>query len=161
MGLGKVRESWDALRGEQPGALLDRAIHAAPHSEEQYRGGWLCPTKADRVRLTDMSPAVRRARLLAGLFCGLGVLAMSLWIGWWPLVLFAVVPAPLLGLDRLMANADRPERFVAASLTLHTTLLIVGVAITGGVRSPLLPWVAIPVVTAAARFRLPVFLIGA
>ena len=38
-----------------------------------YEGGWLCPTKADRVRLTEMSPAVRRARMLAGVFCGVGV----------------------------------------------------------------------------------------
>src|SRR5437660_9862456 len=113
--------------------------YAPTREEDRYRGGWLCPTKADRVRLTDMSPAVRRARLLAGLFCGLGVLAMSPRIGWWPLVLFAVLPAPLLGLDRLMATADRPERFAAASLTLHTTLLIVGVAITSAATSPLLP----------------------
>ena len=129
--------------------------------EDRYQGGWLCPAKSDRVRLTDMNPAVRRARLLAGLFCGLGVLAMAPWIGWWPLAIFALVPAPLIGLDRLMATAARPERLVAASLSLHSTLLLVGVAITGGIHSPLLPWIAIPVVTAAARFRLPVFLTGA
>src|SRR5579859_3932624 len=88
------------------------------HSEvlrERFRGGWLCPTKADRVRLTDMSPAVRRARILAGLFCGLGVLLLEPWIGLWPLALFAAVPIPLVVLDRLMARTDRPERLVAAS----------------------------------------------
>jgi diguanylate cyclase (GGDEF)-like protein len=125
-----------------------------------HGGGWLCPTKADRVRLTDMSPAVRRARILAGVFCGLGVVAMIPWLGWHVLLVFAIAPVPLLLLDRLIARARRPERIVAASLTLHTTLIVVGVGITGGVASPLLPWVAIPVVTAAARFRMPVFLTG-
>jgi diguanylate cyclase (GGDEF)-like protein len=128
---------------------------------DRYDGGWLCPTEADRIRLTDMSPAVRRARLLAGLFCGVGVVALEPWLGWWPVVVFALVPAPLLVLDRLLSRALRPERFVAASLLLHTTLIVAGVGLSGGVGSPLLPWVAIPVVTAAARFRLPVFLTGA
>jgi len=128
---------------------------------DRYRGGWLCPTKADRARLTDMNPAVRRARIRAGAFCGFGVLVLVPWTGWWTLALFAVVPAPLLGLDRCLARSERPERLVAASLALHTTLILAGVAITGGAHSPLLPWVAIPVVTAAARFRLPVFLTGA
>ncbi len=126
-----------------------------------YVGGWLCPTKADLVRLTDMNPAVRRARLLAGLACGLGVLVMAPWIGWWPLAVFGLAPLPLLTLDRLLKWAKRPDRLIAASLSLHTTLILAGVALSGGVHSPLLPWVAIPVVTAAARFRLPVFLIGA
>jgi diguanylate cyclase (GGDEF)-like protein len=108
-----------------------------------------------------MSPAVRRARLLAGLFCGVGVVALAPWLGWWPVAVFALVPAPLVVLDRLLSRARRPERFVAASLLLHTALIAAGVGISGGVHSPLLPWVAIPVVTAAARFRLPVFLTGA
>jgi diguanylate cyclase (GGDEF)-like protein len=107
-----------------------------------------------------MSPAVRRARLLVGVFCGLGLVAMLPWLGWKPIALFALVPVPLLVLDRLLARAERPERLVAASISLHSLLMLVGVAITGGTRSPLLPWVSIPLVTAAARFRLVVFLTG-
>ena len=140
------------------GRVRTRGRPKAEH--ERYDGGWLCPTKADRIRLIDMSAAVRRARLLAGLFVGVGVLALVPWIGWWPVVVFALVPVPLVALDRFLARARRPERYVAASLSLHTALIVVGVSISGGVRSPLLPWVAIPVVTAAARFRLPVFLTG-
>jgi diguanylate cyclase (GGDEF)-like protein len=128
-------------------------------SEAEYVGGWLCPTKADLVRLTEMSSTVRRARLLAGLFCGIGVLAMVPLLGWWPLAVFGLAPAPLLLLDRLMSATDRPERAIASSLALHTVLILVGATLSGGVHSPILPWVAIPVVTAAARFRLPVFLV--
>ena len=127
---------------------------------QAYQGGWLCPTEADRRRLTDMSPAVRRARLLAGAACGVAVLIMVPWLGWGPLAVFALAPLPLLALDRLLSRTRRPERVVAGSLLLHTTLIMVGIGITGGIHSPLLPWVAIPVMTAAARFRFPVFLVG-
>jgi diguanylate cyclase (GGDEF)-like protein len=130
-------------------------------SDADFVGGWLCPTKLDRVRLVDMNPLVRRARLLAGLFCGLGVVFMAPWIGWWPLAVFGLAPVPLLALDRVLQRVSRPERLVAGSLSLHAVLILTGAAVSGGVRSPLLPWVAIPVVTAAARFRLPVFLVGA
>jgi diguanylate cyclase (GGDEF)-like protein len=129
--------------------------------EGEYVGGWLCPTKVDLVRLVDMSPAVRRARILAGAFCGIGVAAMVPWLGWWPLAVFGLAPVPLLGLDRLLSRAEHPERLIAGSLSLHATLILLGAALSGGLHSPLLPWVAIPVVTAAARFRLPVFLVGA
>ena len=125
-----------------------------------YDGGWLCPTKADRTRLTDMHTAVRRARLLAGVFMGLGAIASSPWLGTMPLVVFAVAAGPLVILDRFLVRARRPERLVAASLILHTTLILTAVALTHGAHSPFLPWVAIPVVTAAARFRLPVFIYG-
>src|SRR5690348_11709668 len=74
--------------------------------ENEYVGGWLCPTKVDLVRLVDMSPAVRRARILAGAFCGLGVAAMVPWLGWWPLAVFGLAPVPLLGLDRLLTRAE-------------------------------------------------------
>ncbi len=129
--------------------------------QDQWKGGWLCPTRADRLRLVEMNHSVRRARILVGLLCGIGVAAMTPWIPAWSLALFALAPGPLLILDRLLARANRPERLIAGSLLLHTTLILGGVAVSGGVRSPLLPWVAIPVVTAAARFRLRVFLAGA
>jgi diguanylate cyclase (GGDEF)-like protein len=129
--------------------------------EGEYVGGWLCPTKVDLVRLVDMSPAVRRARIFAGAFCGIGVLVMVPWLGWWPLAVFGLAPVPLLGLDRVLRRSEHPERLIAASLCLHATLILAGTAISGGLHSPLLPWVAIPVLTAAARFRLPVFLVGA
>ncbi len=129
--------------------------------EDQWTGGWLCPTRADRLRLVEMNQSVRRARILVGLLCGVGVAALAPWIGLVPLALFAVAPGPLLILDRLLARSRRPERLIASSLILHATLILAGVAMTGGVRSPILPWVAIPVVTAAARFRLRVFLVGA
>jgi diguanylate cyclase (GGDEF)-like protein len=142
-----------------PQAPAKRRRGAGPDAD--FVGGWLCPTKLDRVRLVDMNPLVRRARLLAGLFCGLGVLVMAPWIGWWPLAVFGLAPVPLLALDRVLQRVSRPERLVAGSLSLHAVLILTGAAVSGGVRSPLLPWVAIPVVTAAARFRLPVFLVGA
>src|SRR6185312_2005557 len=116
--------------------------------EDQWTGGWLCPTRADRLRLVEMNQSVRRARILVGAMCGIGVAAMSPWVPAWSLALFALAPGPLLVLDRLLARSRRPERLIAGSLTLHATLILTGVAVTGGIRSPILPWVAIPVVTA-------------
>ena len=78
-----------------------------------------------------------------------------------PAAIFAVAPAPLFALDRDLKAARRPERFVAGSLCLYALLILTGVAVSGGGDSPLRAWIAIPVVTAAARFRLPVFLTGA
>ncbi len=128
--------------------------------EPGFDGGWLCPTEADRTRLTDASPAVRRSRLLSSLFCGLGVAALA---PWHPvlLALFALVPGPLLLLDGGLPHARRPERLVAASLAFFAFLMLIGVGLSGGVHSPILPWIAIPIVTAAARFRMLVFLLGA
>ncbi len=147
----RVAPGWVSPSGSGPGAL---------GQPEQHTPTWLCPTRADRVRLTDMSPAVRRARLTASLFCGLGVVLIVPWCGWAAVALFAA--AAVIGqlLDRALERAKRPERVVAASLAGHTALIVVGVGLTGGVRSPILPWVAIPVVSAAARFRLLVFLTG-
>jgi diguanylate cyclase (GGDEF)-like protein len=108
-----------------------------------------------------MSPAVRRARLLVGAFCGGAALALVPWLGWEPVAVFAIAAGPLVVLDRFLARTRRPERLVAASLSLHTMLIAVAIGISGGIHSPLRPWIAIPVVTAAARFRLPVFLTGA
>lgn len=133
----------------------------ATPGDDQWRGGWLCPTRADRLRLVEMNQSVRRARILVGILCGIGVVAMTPWIPAWSLSLFALAPGPLVVLDRLLARSSRPERLIAGSFVLHATLILVGVALTHGIRSPILPWVAIPVVTAAARFRLRVFLVGA
>lgn len=132
----------------------------AAGSSDDYRGGWLCPAEADRTRMIDMSPAIRRARLASGLVGGLGLAAMAPWTGWMVLVLFALVPGPLLLVDRYVARMARPERLIAASLVYYCALILVAVGITGGEHSPLLAWIAIPVVTAAARFRPTVFVTG-
>ncbi len=134
---------------------------AAIPGDDQWRGGWLCPTRADRLRLVEMNQSVRRARILVGVLCGLGVAAMTAWVPAWSLAVFALAPAPLVLLDRLLAHSRRPERLIAGSFLLHATLILAAVALTHGIHSPLLPWIAIPVVTAAARFRLRVFLVGA
>ena len=145
-------------RWAQAEDLGSGALH--PGQEDNHVPTWLCPTRADRVRLTDMSPAVHRARLAASLFCGIGVLLIVPWRGWAAVALFAAAAVIGQVIDRRLVRAERPERLVAISLAGHTAMIVAGVALTGGVRSPILPWVAIPVVSAAARFRLVVFLTG-
>jgi diguanylate cyclase (GGDEF)-like protein len=131
-----------------------------PAPTRRRRGGWLCRNEADRLRLVEMSPSVRSARRMAGALCGIGVLAMAPWLGWGPLVVFLFVPAPLLLVDAWMRRSLHPERIAAAVIVFNFVLIVLGAAVSGGEHSPILPWVAIPVVTAAARFRWPVFLAG-
>ena len=121
------------------------------------RGGWLCPTEEDRNRLADMSPAVTQARRRVAVALGAGVLLVGPWLGWVPAIFFLVGAGPLLGLDRVMIRARRPERYAAGVQLLGFVLILAGAAATGGARSPLLPWLALPVTAAAARFRPRVF----
>src|SRR2546423_11766031 len=125
-------------------------VTATHQIDERYEGGWLCPTESHRIRLTEMSPAVRRSRMLSGLFAGIGVVVMGPWIGWWPLALFAAVPAPLLLLDPLLVRARRPERLGAAAIMFHTGGVLGGVGVNGGVDRALLPRGALPPGPAAA-----------
>ena len=116
-------------------------------------GGWLCPTDADRARTLDMGGRVGRARTIAAAACGIGILATGPWIGWWMLALLAVAVVNLATIERRIARAARPERVIAGSLALIGLLLLAAAAMSGGPRSPALPWIVIPVAVAAARFR--------
>ncbi len=115
-------------------------------------GGWLCPTELDRQRLMDVSPRVRRARLLGLGFVGAGLLALAPLLSWWLLPVFAAATVQLVMLDRVMAAVRRPERAVLFSLAFTETMIGVGVALTGGPVSPLLPWMVIPAGMLSARF---------
>jgi diguanylate cyclase (GGDEF)-like protein len=121
---------------------------------------WLCPTELDRARVLDNSGRVRRARLVSAAVIGIALLAILPWYGLWVLGLFAASAVNLLTLDRWMARTKRPERAVAFSLLFTEAVIAVGVALSGAGQSPALPWMAVPVGMAAARFRLRVVLAG-
>ena len=76
---------------------------------------------------------------------------------WLPSLFFLIGAGPLLFLDRFMTRARRPERYAAGVQLLGFVLILAGAACTGGEHSLLLPWLALPVTAAAARFRPRVF----
>src|SRR3954452_4874446 len=116
-------------------------------------GTWLCPTDLDRVRVTDSRVRMRRARLIGTVAMGAVVVVAAPFLGWAMLAVFAVVAANVLTLDWRSARSSCPERAVALSMLFTETGIAVGVALTGGAASRLLPWLAAPTAMSAARFR--------
>lgn len=119
----------------------------------QTGGTWLCPTEADRERLIDMSARVKRARTITAASMGLALLASTPWIGYAPLVLLVLVGVNLAIVEGRLATARRPEYVAAASMTFLTGVIGAGIAMTGGLESPMVAWLVAPTAVVAARFR--------
>ena len=134
-----------------------QVIHQMPETGLQRRAqhglGWLCPTEGHRARLLDMGPRVVRARTTALVATGTGTLVVIGDVGWWALVLFAIVIVNLATLERRIRRSERPERVVAATQLLILVLMGASAALTGGPVSPVLAWLVIPVAVSAMRFR--------
>ena len=124
-------------------------------------GSWLCPGEIDRARILDNNERVRRARRITAAALGVALLVLAPWIGWWTLALFAAAALNFDTLDYRLERADRPERVAATSLVYTEAVIATGVALSGAGASPLLPWMAITLVLAAARFRREVVTAGA
>ena len=70
---------------------------------------WLCPTEHHRARALEANARVRTARTMAGATCGLSLLAMAPFVGWWFLVLFGASAAVMVT-RRPAHRAVRPAR---------------------------------------------------
>jgi len=121
---------------------------------------WLCPTESDRVRVRDATPQVRMIRRVGSSAVGVTLLVSAPWLGWWTLILFAVSALNLLSVDRRMARSERPERVSVGAILVTLALLATGVVLSGGPRSPALPWLVLPAAMVAARFRPQVVVAG-
>jgi diguanylate cyclase (GGDEF)-like protein len=122
---------------------------------------WLCPTEQHRVRAREAGPRVRTARTIAAAACGIALVAIVPFQGWWTLVLFATAALTLGTLEARLRRSERPELIAAQGMLVILAVLAVGVAFSGGEESPALPWLILPVATAAARFRPQVVIVGA
>lgn len=122
---------------------------------------WLCPTEQHRSRAREAGPRVRAARTLAGAACGIGLVAIGPFQGWWILVPLGSAAVLLGTVEVRMRRSDRPELVAAQGMLLILALLAVGVGFSGGESSAALPWLVLPVAMAAARFRTQVVVAGA
>jgi diguanylate cyclase (GGDEF)-like protein len=113
---------------------------------------WLCPTELDRRRAVDTSERVRKARTLAAVFAGVGILVMAPLLSWWLVALFALAMINIGTVDIAMRRSKHPERHAARGMLGTALILAAAAAITGGAESPMLPWMAVPVAMVAARF---------
>jgi diguanylate cyclase (GGDEF)-like protein len=116
-------------------------------------GSWLCPTELDRSRVVDASDRVRTIRRVGSGAVGVALIATGPWIGWWTLGLFAISALTFANVERRIRTSPRPERVSAYAIVITLGLIAGGVAISGGPRSPALPWMVLPAGMVAARFR--------
>jgi len=113
----------------------------------------ICTTELDRERLVASVRGVGRARvvmfvILAGIIAG-----SSREMGWWPLLALLVAASLSIYLYRHPERRKRPEYWAAAGWLSTQVPLGIGIAITGGPRSPALSWLAIAIVSLVARFN--------
>jgi diguanylate cyclase (GGDEF)-like protein len=129
-------------------------------SSGSYEASWLCPEPLDRVRVIDMERRLRPVRNLA--FGGLGaaLVATGHWVGWWTLLPLVVAAVAFMIMGRRAEDRPRPELGIAVAWVASVVLIAVSVSLSGGPESPGLPWLAIPIVTLPARFRLRGVLAG-
>ena len=113
----------------------------------------MCPTELDRERLVATVYGVGRARALMFVVLA-GVVAGSAGdTGWWPFLVLIGAAVASIYLYRGLDRRHRPEYWAAAGWLMTQLPLGVGIAITGGPRSPALSWLAIAVVSLVARFN--------
>ncbi len=121
---------------------------------------WLCPTPLDRERLIDMHDRVAVARRVQGVMLGLAATLSAVYLGWWLLALVGAAGLVLVLLERAYRVSRRPELMAVSSIGLLEVVLGGAVAGSGGARSPMLGWLAVPIVMLAARFRARVVVVG-
>jgi diguanylate cyclase (GGDEF)-like protein len=122
---------------------------------------WLCPTEQHRARAREAGGRVRTARTVAAVACGIALVAIVPFQGWWILVLLAATALILGTLEARLRRSERPELVAVQGMLVILTLLALGAAFSGGEDSPALPWLVLPVAIAAARFRPQVLVVGA
>ncbi|HTU77626.1 MAG TPA: HD domain-containing phosphohydrolase [Solirubrobacteraceae bacterium] len=103
--------------------------------------------------MLDASARVRMIRKVGSGAVGVTLVLSAPWLGWGTLILFAFSAANLLSVDRRMARSAHPERVSVNAIVITLALLATGVALSGGPRSPALPWLVLPAAMVAARFR--------
>ena len=114
---------------------------------------WLCPTELDRSRVVDANDRVRTIRKVGSGAIGVALILSAPWLGWWTLILFALSALNFINVDLRMPKSSHPERVSVCAILITLGLLATGVALSGGPRSPALPWLVLPAGMVAARFR--------
>jgi diguanylate cyclase (GGDEF)-like protein len=115
-------------------------------------GTWLCPTAFDRTRLLDMEARLTKARVLMYAALGAGFVACAPIMGWWIIAPLVFTVAAYQVLQPLISRVERPEYVVAVTVVIAQIMIGMGVALTGGPTSPVLPLLGLPIVTLPARF---------
>src|SRR3954470_1221668 len=112
---------------------------------------WLCDAST-RERLLEMGGRIRPMRSLAFALEAIALMACGPWLGWWTIFPLAAAVVGVVTADNVMAKSARPEYAYAAAWVNAQAMIAVSAGLTGGPGSPVVAWLAIPVVSLAARF---------
>ncbi len=119
---------------------------------EQMGSNGLVWDRGDRDRMLDMERRLVAVRRVAFLVLGLALLASGPWTGWWTLAPLALAGAFFALADRLIPRLGRPEYAIFAAWVASEVIIAASVAVAGEAGLVMLSWLAIPMVSLAARF---------
>jgi diguanylate cyclase (GGDEF)-like protein len=145
-----VRRDW-RFAGIHGALLKQRAV--ADETTVEMPESWLCPTEQDRSRVLDASARVRTIRTVGSGAVGAALVISTPWLGLWTLALFGLSALNFLSVDRRMSRSAHPERVSVQAILITLLLITAGVVLSGGPKSPALPWLVLPAGMVAARFR--------
>jgi diguanylate cyclase (GGDEF)-like protein len=120
----------------------------------------MAPTELDRERLVATVSGVGRARAVLFVVLTGVVVASARETGWWPLAVLLGSAVVSIYLYKGLERRRHPEYWASAGWLATQVPLGLGIAITGGSRSPALSWLAIAVVSLVARFNRPTIRAG-
>ncbi len=104
-----------------------------------------------------MTRRIVPATLFASALCGIAVVALLSRVGPVLLVPLALGGGGQVAIAFVFPRLARPERWILAGDCLSVITISWGVALTGGITSPLTPLLVLPLVAVAGRHTLPVF----
>src|SRR3954451_23976661 len=113
----------------------------------------MCPTEVDRERLVATVSGVGRARAVMFVVLAGVVVASAGETGWWPLPVLVAAAVLAIYLYRALDRRRHPEYWAAAGWLATQMPLGLGIAITGGSRSPALSWLAVAGGSPLGRFN--------
>ena len=115
---------------------------------------WLCDDDMARERMLDMERHMIPMRRATMAVVALALVASGPWVGWWFLLPVLVPAIGFTIAERFVDKVARPEHLLFAAWAGGEITMATAVALSGGVRSPGMPWLAIPVVVLSSRFSL-------
>lgn len=115
-------------------------------------GSWLIDDGMDRRRMLDMDRRLKPIRHLSFIALGAAALLNGPWLGWWTIIPLAIAGVMFRSADGVAERVERPEYALFAAWVGSEAVIAASVLLTGGPRSPVVMWFAIPIVTLSARF---------
>jgi diguanylate cyclase (GGDEF)-like protein len=105
-----------------------------------------------RQRLLDMSPRVRALRNLMFALQAAVLVGCAPWLGWWTVLVLAVVGGVFAVCDHRMPRSRRPEVTYAVAWVVAQVAISVSAVVALGVHSPVPAWYALAVSSLPGRF---------